>query len=112
MAIISRFANALEMPEKVWYTDSADTDNKLKYRGYYYDDQLQMYYLQTRYYDSAIGRFINADGYVSTGQGVLENNMFAYCGNNPVMRVDPTGEGVDITSTHNRNYCRCSGNSD
>ena len=51
-----------------------------------------MYYLQSRYYDAKIGRFINADGYVSTGQGLTGNNMFAYCGNNPVNRVDPTGE--------------------
>ena len=51
-----------------------------------------MYYLQSRYYDAKICRFINADIYVSTGQGVLGNNMFAYCGNNPVNRVDPTGK--------------------
>ena len=51
-----------------------------------------MYYLQSRYYDAKIGRFINADGYVSTGQGLTGNNMFAYCGNDPVNRVDPTGE--------------------
>lgn len=50
-----------------------------------------MYYLQSRYYDPNTCRFINADGYVSTGQGILGYNMFAYCGNNPVMRVDPGG---------------------
>ena len=66
--------------------------NPFRYRGYYYDTDLGMYYLQSRYYDAKICRFINADGYVSTGQGILGNNMFAYCGNNPVMRVDPTGE--------------------
>ena len=68
-------------------------NNNLTYRGYYYDTDLGMYYLQSRYYDPAICRFINADGYVSTGQGILGYNMFAYCGNNPVMRVDPNGEG-------------------
>ena len=51
-----------------------------------------MYYLQSRYYDAKICRFINADGYVSTGQGVIGNNMFSYCNNNPVMGYDPTGE--------------------
>ena len=51
-----------------------------------------MYYLGSRYYDQRAGRFISADGYISTGQGILGNNMYAYCGNNPVMRVDPTGE--------------------
>ena len=50
-----------------------------------------MYYLQSRYYDPRVGRFLNADGLISTGQGLLGNNMFAYCGNNPVNYVDPTG---------------------
>ena len=50
-----------------------------------------MYYLQSRYYDPEIGRFINADSLASTGQGILGNNMFAYCGNNPVNYEDLTG---------------------
>ncbi len=51
-----------------------------------------MYYLQSRYYNPEIGRFINADAFASTGQGALGNNMYAYCLNNPVMCSDPTGE--------------------
>ena len=66
--------------------------NPFRYRGYYYDSETELYYLNSRYYDPEVGRFINADGYVSTGQGVLGNNMFAYCGNNPVVRVDFGGE--------------------
>ena len=50
-----------------------------------------LYYLQSRYYNPEVGRFLNADALISTGQGVLGNNMFAYCGNNPVSRVDATG---------------------
>ena len=45
--------------------------NPFRYRGYYYDTDLYMYYLQSRYYDAKICRFISADGYVSTGQGDL-----------------------------------------
>ena len=66
--------------------------NPFRYRGYYYDTETGFYYVSSRYYDPEIGRWINADGYVSTGQGVLGNNMFAYCGNNPVNRVDHTGQ--------------------
>ena len=60
--------------------------------GYYYDSDLGFYYLQSRYYDPGVKRFINADGYVSTGQGLLGYNMFSYCGNNPVNRVDYSGD--------------------
>ena len=50
-----------------------------------------MYYLQSRYYDPAICRFINADAYISTGHSIAGYNMFAYCNNNPVNRVDHIG---------------------
>ena len=77
-------------------TEITDADhialiNPLRYRGYYYDSETGFYYLQSRYYDPVIRRFINADGYVSIGQGLLGYNMFTYCGNNPVNRNDLTG---------------------
>ena len=65
--------------------------NPLRYRGYYYDTETGFYYLQSRYYDPIVKRFLNADSYGSTGQGFLGYNMFAYCGNNPVNRDDPSG---------------------
>ena len=51
-----------------------------------------MYYLQSRYYDPELGRFNSADNYPTTGQGFTGNNMFAYCGNNPVSREDDGGD--------------------
>ena len=78
---------------QVFVTPSTAIVNPYLYRGYYYDSDLGFYYLQSRYYDPNTCRFINADSYVSTGQGILGHNMFAYCGNNPVMRIDPNGEG-------------------
>ena len=57
----------------------------------FYNIETGLYYLQSRYYDAEVGRFLNADGYMSTGQGVLGYNMFAYCGNNPASRTDTTG---------------------
>ena len=68
------------------------TLNPLRYRGYFYDDETGFYYLQSRYYDPEVGRFINPDGYISTGTGMLGYNMFAYCGNNPVNNFDPSGK--------------------
>ena len=65
--------------------------NPLRYRGYYYDTETSFYYLQSRYYDPTICRFINADGYASTGQGLVGYNMFAYCLNNPIICVDSEG---------------------
>jgi len=65
--------------------------NPFRYRGYYYDVETGLYYLNSRYYDPQVGRFINADSYVSTGQGLLGNNMFAYCLNNPIAYSDDLG---------------------
>ena len=67
------------------------TNNPFTYRGYYYDRDLGLYYLQSRYYDSKVCRFISPDTYISTGQGIIGYNMYSYCENNPVIRADYTG---------------------
>ena len=68
--------------------------NPLRYRGYVYDDETGLYYLQSRYYDPTTGRFLNADDSavlnLSTSEPSL-NNLFNYCGNNPIINSDPTG---------------------
>ena len=71
--------------------DGIGTLNPFRYRGYYYDTETGLYYLNSRYYDPQTGRFINADKYVSAGQNMLGYNMFGYCGNSPVNRIDPNG---------------------
>ena len=79
---------------QVLYTNSAAIPlslNPLRYRGYVYDVETELYYLQNRYYDPYMGRFINADEMVSTGQGLTGNNTFTYCGNNPITRQDSEG---------------------
>ncbi len=75
-------------------SDAAIGDlNPLRYRGYYYDAETGFYYLQSRYYDPAICRFINADTFATTdANGFLSANMFAYCENNPIMRTDANGD--------------------
>ena len=71
--------------------DTLGAHNPLRYRGYVYDSETELYYLQSRYYNPDLGRFINADAFASTGQGLLGNNMLAYCRNNPVNSFDPNG---------------------
>ena len=66
--------------------------NPFRYRGYFYDNETGLYYLNSRYYDPETCRFLNADKYVQTGQSMLDKNMFVYCMNNPVAMVDTTGD--------------------
>ena len=74
-------------------TNTIALDNPIRYRGYYYDVHIGLYYLQSRFYDANTGRFINADEptLIGANGGVVSNNLFAYCDNNPVMGVDPSG---------------------
>ena len=66
--------------------------NPYRYRSYRYDSETKLYYLNSRYYNPEWGRFINADAIVDT-KDTLGINLYAYCGNNPVNRVDKTGKG-------------------
>ncbi len=68
------------------------TLNPFRYRSYYYDTDLSLYYLQSRYYDSEIGRFINADSQIAGIGGAVQGyNMYSYCMNNPVNLSDDAG---------------------
>ena len=85
----------------------ADTEiaqqNPIRYRGYYYDSETGYYYLQSRYYDPSICRFINSD--VAEISGITKDteagtNLFAYCNNDPVNNSDPAGT-ISIRSAFN-----------
>ena len=66
--------------------------NPIRYRGYYYDVETSFYYLQSRYYNPEVGRFINIDSEISSvGESVLGYNLYTYCMNNPVNMSDSTG---------------------
>ncbi len=71
--------------------------NPLRYRGYYYDRETKFYYLNARYYDPEIHRFISPEPNAKLGKfdkntGINAYNLFAYCGNDPINLCDQTGE--------------------
>mgnify|MGYP004570851223 CR=1 FL=1 len=68
-------------------------DNPFRYRGYYYDTESCFYYLNSRYYDAKVCRYLNADSaIVEVGGSVQGYNLFAYCFNNPVNMSDSSGQ--------------------
>ena len=66
--------------------------NPFRYRGYYYDTETELYFLQTRYYDPEVGRFISRDSIEYANPETINGlNLYAYCLNNPVINIDPNG---------------------
>ena len=72
--------------------DTLGQINPIRYRSYYYDTETGFYYLNSRYYDPEVKRFINADSNLYPQTGLLGVNLFAYCRNNPVNLYDENGE--------------------
>lgn len=74
--------------------------NPFRYRGYYYDAEIGMYYLQSRYYDPVVGRFINADHdiFITSGRKKKPINLYTYCDNCPIHKIDFEGF-LAITAT-------------
>ena len=75
---------------------SIATVNPYRYRGYYYDQEIGMYYLQSRYYDPVVGRFVNGDEaeYIGAGGAILSYNLFAYCENDLINSRDTSGSWI------------------
>lgn len=72
------------------------TINPFRYRGYYYDEEIELYYLQSRYYDAEVGRFINSDSieilnFNDKNAISIQYGLFTYAVNNPVNEVDFAG---------------------
>lgn len=74
-------------------SDNIGNINPFRYRGYYFDCETGFYYLNSRYYDSGIRRFISADdiSYLGANGDVQGFNLYTYCSNNSIMSVDPNG---------------------
>ena len=65
--------------------------NPFRYRGYYYDAETELYYLNSRYYNPKWGRYLNADCSISPNGDFQSYNLFTYCSNNPVSNKDTSG---------------------
>ena len=70
--------------------------NPFRYRGYYYDTETGWYYLNARYYDPNVGRFLSPDTILGANGGLQGYNLFAYCNNNPVMFADSSGQSIVV----------------
>ena len=77
-------------------TNGIGTANPFRYRSYFWDNDLQLYYLMSRYYDPQTGRFLNADGLEYLDPETLGGlNLYAYCLNNPIKYSDKYGFAPD-----------------
>ena len=76
-------------------TNSIATKNPIRYRGYYYDEESGLYYLNARYYSPTWRRFISPDdtAYLDT-ENSNGLNLYTYCNNDPVNYADPSGNSV------------------
>lgn len=70
--------------------------NKFRYRSYYYDTDMELYYLHSRYYDSMTGRFISTDQIEMMVYNEDNLNLYAYCKNNPIRYIDPEGTKAKV----------------
>ena len=109
--VISYYYDAWGNHTTTWHNSTGNNTyaqyNPFRYRGYYYDTETQFYYLQSRYYDPVTGRFLNADSYINANGDLIGFNMYAYCSNNPVMYLDPTGMACECLTkrVHGNHIC-------
>ena len=74
--------------------------NPLRYRGYYFDSETGFYYIKSRYYDPVQHRYLNADTVFDYDVGFPGYNLYAYCGNSPVFRIDVNGRDSEPADDH------------
>lgn len=77
--------------------------NPIRYAGYQYDTETGLYYLNARYYDSKIARFLSEDTYRGQDNDPLSLNLYTYCHNEPVMYSDPTGHRDETLGSKTKN---------
>ena len=91
--VYDAWGKVLSVTENTAYNIGAK--NAIRYRGYYYDTESNLYYLNARYYDPQIKRFINPDAILGANGDIIGYNMYAYCNNNPIAYYDKSGLSLD-----------------
>ena len=71
--------------------------NPFRYRGYVFDEETGIYYLRSRFFNTGVGRFLNADGYIGKKYKLFAHNVYSYCINDPILGVDPSGHSFVST---------------
>jgi len=77
------------------------TLNPFRYRGYVFDEETNLYYLRSRYYNPEWGRFISPDALLGRVGALLSHNAYAYCNNNPVNMQDVSGKTAKLIFAKN-----------
>lgn len=88
LSVKDALGNLINNPNNIGYI------NPFRYRGYYYDTETNLYYLNSRYYNPEWKRFINADIILCANADIISPNLYAYVSNNPIMYSDSTGHGI------------------
>ncbi|TYQ14885.1 UNVERIFIED_CONTAM: RHS repeat-associated protein [Acetivibrio alkalicellulosi] len=92
------FGNILE--------STGNVNNSITYKGYQWDEETGLYYLNARMYDPKIARFLQEDTYRGNVRDPLSLNLYAYCANNPIIYYDPTGHSYEYYLRNKEIYLR------
>ncbi len=90
--------------------ETGNANNPIRYAGYQYDEETGHYYLNARYYDPTIARFLTEDTFKGYADDPLSLNLYTYCVNNPIRYIDPTGhiftdwDNANVTGKDDRDW--------
>jgi RHS repeat-associated protein len=84
--------------------ETGESSNPYRYAGYFFDAETTLYYLNSRFYDAGIARFLQEDTYYGSQADPLSLNLYSYCVNNPLIYRDPSGHKPNPAYNHEEAY--------